>query len=90
LLDRKHGALIKETYEVLRGHLTAFAKERHIKLVVSAPNPDLPNGGANDILMQLGMQTALYYDASLDITEAFIAYANGRIAAEAPAVPAGP
>ena len=90
LLDRKHGALLKETYEVLRGHLAAFAKERRIKLVVLAPNADLPNGGANDILMQLGMQTALYYDASLDITEAFIAYANGRIAAEAPTVPAGP
>jgi TolA-binding protein len=90
LLDRKHGALIKETYEVLRGHLSAFAKEHHLKLVVLAPNPDLPNGGANDILMQLGMQTALYYDASLDITEAFIAYANGRLAAEAPAVPARP
>jgi Skp family chaperone for outer membrane proteins len=89
LLDRKHGALLKETYEILRGHLAAFAKERKIKLVVLAPNHDIPGGGANDILMQLGMQTALYYDPSLDITEAFIAYANGRHAAETPAA-AGP
>lgn len=89
LLERKHGALLKETYEVLRGHLAAFAKERKIKLVVLAPNHELPGGGANEILMQLGMQTALYYDASLDITEAFIAYANGRHAAETPAA-AGP
>jgi len=90
LLDRRHGALLKETYDILRGHLAAFAKERRIKLVVLAPNADIPNGGANDILMQLGMQTALYYDSTLDITEAFIAYANGRIAAEAPTVPARP
>jgi Skp family chaperone for outer membrane proteins len=89
LLDRKHGALLKETYEVLRGHLAAFAKEKKIKLVVLAPNPEIPNGGSNDILMQLGMQTALYYDPALDITEAFIAYANGRYAAETPAA-AGP
>lgn len=89
LLDRKHGALLKETYEVIRGHLAAFAKEHKIKLVVLAPNHELPNGGSNDILMQLGMQTALYYDPSLDITEAFIAYANGRYAAETPAA-AGP
>lgn len=89
LLERRHGALLKETYEILRGHLAAFAKERKIKLVVLAPNHEIPNGGANDILMQLGMQTALYYDPSLDITEAFIAYANGRHAAETPAA-AGP
>lgn len=89
LLDRKHGALLKETYEILRGHLAGFAKERKIKLIVLAPNHDLPGGGSNEILMQLGMQTALYYDASLDITEAFISYTNGRHAAETP-VPAGP
>lgn len=90
LLERRHGALLKETYEVLRGHLAAFAKERRIRLVVLAPNPELPNGGSNEILMQLGMQTALYYDPALDITEAFIAFANGRYAAEAPTAPAGP
>jgi hypothetical protein len=90
LLERRHGALLKETYEVLRGHLAAFAKERRIRLVTLAPNPELPNGGSNEILMQLGMQTSLYYDPALDITEPFIAFANGRYAAEAPATPAGP
>ena len=77
-LDRSHGALLKECFAVLRGHLAAFAKERHIKLVLMAPNPDLPNGGSSELLMQLGMQSALYFDASFDITEPFIAYANGR------------
>jgi Skp family chaperone for outer membrane proteins len=92
VIDRRHGALLKETYEIIRGHLATFAKERKIRLVALAPNPEIPNGGSNDILMQLGMQTALYYDPSIDITEAFIAYANGRYAAEAPApaAPAGP
>jgi hypothetical protein len=88
-LDRRHGALLKETYEVLRQHLASFAKERHIRLVALAPNPELPNGGSNEIFMQLGMQTALYYDKSIDITEAFIAFSNGRYAAETPTVPAG-
>lgn len=90
LLDRRHGALLRETFDILRGHLASFAKERRIRLVALAPNPELPNGGSNEILMQLGMQTALYYDPAIDITEAFIAYANGRHAAEAPAAPAGP
>ncbi len=89
LLDRRHGASLKETYEVLRGHLAAFAKERKIKLVVLAPEPKMPNAGSNEVSMQLGMQTALYYDDSLDITEEFIAFSNGRSAAEAPAAPAG-
>ncbi len=90
LLDRRHGALLKETYDVLRGHLAAFAKERRIRLISLAPNPEMPNGGSNEILMQLGMQTALYYDKSIDITDEFIAFANGRYAAEATTVPAGP
>ena len=89
-LDRRHGALLKESYDILRGHLATFAKERKIRLVTLAPNPDMPNGGSNDILMQLGMQTALYYDPSLDVTEAFVAYVNGRFAAEAAPTPAGP
>lgn len=90
LLDRRHGALLKESYDILRGHLAAFAKERHIKLITLAPNPDMPPGGSNDILMQLGMQTSLYYDPALDITESFITYVNGRFAAEAPVPHAGP
>ena len=90
MLDRKHGALLKETFEVLRGHLATYAKDHRLKLVLLAPNPELPPGTSNDLLMQLGMQSALYFDKSLDITEAFIAYANGRYAAEAPAAPAGP
>jgi Skp family chaperone for outer membrane proteins len=90
LLERRHGAVLKETYEVLRGHLASFAKERRIRLITLAPNPELPNGGSNEVLMQLGMQTALYYDPAIDITDAFVAFANGRHAAEAPATPTGP
>lgn len=91
-LDRSHGALLKECFAVLRGHLAAFAKERHIKLVLMAPNPDLPNGGSSELLMQLGMQSALYFDASFDITEPFISYANGRFAAttSTPTTPSPP
>ena len=90
LLDRRHGALLRETYEIIRRHLASFAKERRIRLVALAPNPEMPNGGSNETLMQLGMQNALYYDPAIDITEAFIAYANGRHAAETPVAPAGP
>ncbi|MBA3699101.1 MAG: OmpH family outer membrane protein [Planctomycetes bacterium] len=98
ILDRRHGALLKETYDVLRAQLADFAKERRIRLITLAPNPEIPNGGSNEMLMQLGMQTALYYDPALDITDAFIAFANGRYAAQAtpgpvppaPSAPAGP
>ena len=75
LLERRH---------VARGHLSAFAKERSIRLVTLAPNPDLPNLSSNDMQMQLGLQVALYYDSSLDITEAFIAFANSRYTGDAP------
>jgi Skp family chaperone for outer membrane proteins len=84
LLERRHGAVLKEAFDVARGHLSAFAKERSIRLVTLAPNPDLPNLSSNDMQMQLGLQVALYYDPSLDITEAFIAFANSRYTGDAP------
>ena len=84
LLERRHGAVLKEAFDVARGHLSAFAKERSIRLVTLAPNPDLPNLSSNDMQMQLGLQVALYYDSSLDITEAFIAFANSRYTGDAP------
>jgi Skp family chaperone for outer membrane proteins len=79
-LDRRHGAALKEAFDVLRKHLAAFAKERSLRMVTLAPNPDMPPLSSNDMQMQLGLQTALYYDPSLDITEAFIAFANSRFA----------
>jgi Skp family chaperone for outer membrane proteins len=84
LLDRRHGAVLKETFDVIRGHLGVFAKERSIRLVTLAPNPELPPLSSNDMQMQLGLQVALYFDASLDITEAFIVFVNSRYAGEAP------
>jgi Skp family chaperone for outer membrane proteins len=82
-LDRRHGAALKETYEALRKHLSAFAKERGIRMVTLAPNPDLPPLSSNDMQIQLGLQTALYFDPSMDITEAFIAFANSRFGSDA-------
>jgi len=84
LLDRRHGAVLKETFDIMRGHLSVFAKERSIRLVTLAPNPELPALSSNDMQMQLGLQVSLYFDASLDITEAFIVFANSRYAGEAP------
>ena len=82
-LDRRHGQLLKETYDQLRGHLKEYCKEQGIMLVTLAPNPELVAPNSTDVQMQLGLQTSLYYDPSLDITEAFIAFANGRSASDA-------
>ncbi len=46
---------------------------------------------AGQVTRELRCLVGRLYIRSLDITEAFIAYANGRFAAEAPATaPAGP
>ena len=82
-LDRRHGVLLKETYDQLRGHLKDYCKEQGIMLVTLAPNPELVAPNSTDVQMQLGLQTSLYFDPSLDITEAFIAFANGRTATDA-------
>ncbi len=83
-LDRRHGAALKEAFDVARGHLKDFAKERGIRLVTLAPNPQMPALSSNDMQMQLGLQTSLYFDDNLDITEAFIAFMNSRYEGAAP------
>jgi Skp family chaperone for outer membrane proteins len=81
LLDKRHGAVLKEAYDSLRSQLKDFCKEKGLALVTLAPNPDIAAASSSDVQMQLGFQTSLYFDPSLDITEAFIAFANARLAA---------
>jgi Skp family chaperone for outer membrane proteins len=90
LLDRRHGAALKEAYDVAHGLLKAFAKERGIRLVTLAPNPDMPVLSSNDMQMQLGLQVSLYFDEKLDITEPFIAFMNSRYENSVPNVTPGP
>lgn len=80
-LDRRHGAALKEAYDSLRSQLKDFCKEKGIALVTLAPNPEIAAASSSDVQMQLGFQTSLYYDPALDITEAFIAFANAKLAA---------
>lgn len=79
-LERKHVAAIKDSYKVLRGWLKDFCKERGIRLVLQAPDPNLAAQTTFDVNMQLGMQSVLAFDEQLDITDAFLAYADQRFA----------
>jgi Skp family chaperone for outer membrane proteins len=82
-LDRRHAQLLKQTYDSLRGQLKDYARDNGIGLVELVPNAELQAASSTDVQLQLGLQSVLYYDPALDITEAFIGYANGRFAAEA-------
>ena len=83
-MQRRHVALVKETYRGVRTALTAFAKERGVMLVLLAPNPELGASTLQEVQLEMGLQTVLYYDPANDITEAFVPYYNDRVTAEAP------
>lgn len=86
-LTRRSGVLVKESFDALRGLLKEFCQERGIMLVCMAPNPDLVPG-SSELELQVALQSTLYYDPSLDLTDAFLAFANARSAtAPAPAPP---
>lgn len=80
-IERRHVAIIKETYGVLRQLLKEFCKERGIQLVHLAPNPDLKAPSMMEVQLELGLQSVLFADDSLDITTDFIAFVNAKFAA---------
>jgi Skp family chaperone for outer membrane proteins len=81
-IDKRRAVLVKESYASLRTALQAFCQERGIKIVHLAPNPELQAANNKDLNQQLFAQSVLYFDPSLDITEAFIPYLNERWSAE--------
>jgi Skp family chaperone for outer membrane proteins len=81
-LTRRSGVLVKESFDALRGLLKEFCQERGIMLVCMAPNPELVPG-SSELELQVALQSTLYFDPSLDLTDAFLAFANARGVPEA-------
>ena len=75
--------IIREQYQIALGLLGDFCKTRGIKIVVQAAEKEI---GARDLMLmnlRVEMQTALYYDADQDITEAFVGFANQKYSEKA-------
>jgi Skp family chaperone for outer membrane proteins len=91
-LEKQQAEALAKSYDEVRGILKAFADERGLKLVLLAPSSRIAANSVQEVLLQLGQQSVLHHDATLDITEAFLAYLNARFAAQgaAPAEAAQP
>ena len=91
-LERRQVALVKDAYRQVNVSLKRFCQERGIMLVHLAPDPDLGAPTFNEVQLELGLKSVLFYDPSLDITEAFVQFLNAGAAKpnEAPAKPAEP
>jgi Skp family chaperone for outer membrane proteins len=88
-LERRQVALVKDAFKQMRQALAAFCQERGIMLVHLAPDPDLGAPTFNEVQLELGLKSVLYFDSSLDVTDAFITYLNaGDKPADKPAAPA--
>jgi Skp family chaperone for outer membrane proteins len=86
-LPARHAELIKACYATIHSTLQSFCQDHGIKLVHLAPNPVLQGSDSHDINEQLFTQSVLYFDSSLDITDAFIPYLNDHWAASKAASP---
>jgi Skp family chaperone for outer membrane proteins len=87
-IDKRRAGLVKDSYASLRANLTTFCQEKGIKLVHLAPNPDLQAPTNKELNQQLFAQSVLYFDATLDITDAFIPYLNEHWNPDAKSTPA--
>lgn len=81
-IQRKHVALVKDTHKAVRGALKSFCEERGIMLVLLAPAPELAAPTLQDVQLEMGLQSVLYYEPSNDITDAFLPFLNARLEAE--------
>jgi Skp family chaperone for outer membrane proteins len=88
-MDRANVIAIRECFQLVRAMLKDFCTERGIKLVVQAGMPEVNGRNLEQLTMQLATETALYWEDSQDITDAFIAFVNAR-AGEQPAKPDAP
>lgn len=77
-LDKRQLALIKESFASVRAALKGFCEEKGIKLVLLAPQNELKSPRLETIELELGMQSVLFYEQSMDITDAFIPFLNAR------------
>lgn len=87
-LERKQILMLREVYHDTSLRLAEFCKGRGIKIVVQAAEREL---GASSMLMmnmRIEMQTALFFDADQDITDAFIGFLNNPPAPAATSAPA--
>jgi Skp family chaperone for outer membrane proteins len=86
-LEKRQVTLVKKVFAQVRTQLGTFCQERGIMLVHLAPDGELNSNGFSDLQLELGIKSVLWYDASMDITEAFIPFMNGAPGAVAPAAP---
>ncbi len=93
-LAGKRASLVKGCYAAIRSSLQAYCPANGIKLVHLAPNPDLEGADNQELNQALMMQSVLYFDPALDITDAFVPFLNEHWAAEMakarPSAPATP
>ncbi len=91
-LERRQVALVKEAYRQVHTTLQRFCQERGIMLVHLAPDPELGAPTFNEVQLELGLKSVLFYDPSLDITDAFIQFLNASAAkpVEVPTKPSEP
>ncbi len=75
-LERRQVALVKDAYHQVHTALATFCQERGIMLVHLAPDPELGAPSFNEVQLELGLKSVLYFDSSLDITESFVQYLN--------------
>ncbi len=78
LLSNRRANLVRSCYASVRTCLQAYCQANGIKLVHLAPNPDLEGADNQELNQALMMQSVLYYDPALDITDAFIPFLNER------------
>lgn len=86
-LDQRELELLKESYQAIKAQLADYCADHGLALVFLAPSPALHSQRVNELRLELATHTILYHEDHLDITDAFIAYANERAPSADPPAP---
>ena len=77
-LQRREMELLRQSYEDLRQLVQEFAVAENLQLVLFTSDADLEAGSVQGLRLQLGQRAVLYHRPEMDVTQAFIAFANSR------------
>lgn len=77
-LQGREMELLRESYEDMRQLLAEFAKENQLQLIMMASNSPIEASAVQSMRLQMGQRNVLYFAEELDLTEAFVEFANSR------------
>lgn len=77
-LQNQEMELLRQSYDDIHQLITEFGREQGFAMIMLLTEGPIEAPNVQTLRIQMGQRTVLYHNPSLDVTEAFITFANSR------------